>query len=147
MTAVQEANKRIARRWSEELWSQGRLAVAGEIVAPDYVRHDPGDPAPAQGPAGVKRLVQMMRAFSPDLQITIEDIVAEGDTVAIRYTAQGTDTGGFMGRAPTGRATRIAGMQFFRIKDGKIVESWALRDDLTALRQLGILASQEGEHR
>jgi steroid delta-isomerase-like uncharacterized protein len=139
MSQELEANKQIARRWSEELWSQGRLEVADEIVAPDYVRHDPGDPIPAPGPAGVKRLVQTIRGYTPDLQITINDLIAEGDRVVTRYTTRGTDTGGFMGRPPTGRVTQITGMQFFRLRDGKIVESWALRDDVTALRQLGIL--------
>ena len=56
-----EQNKAVAVRWSEELWSNGQLAVADEIVAPDYVRHDPGDPFPAQGPEDVKRIVKMLR--------------------------------------------------------------------------------------
>ena len=74
-----EENKAIVRRWSEELWSQGKLDVADEIVAPDYVRHDPGDPFPARGPEDVKRLVSMLRGMLPDLTITIEDMIGEGD--------------------------------------------------------------------
>jgi steroid delta-isomerase-like uncharacterized protein len=134
-----EQNKQIVRRWSEELWSMGQLYVADEIVAPGYVRHDPGDPAPARGAAGVKRLVTMMRAALPDLRITIEDVIAEGDKVVTRYRMHGTDRGGLFGRAPTGRPTHNTGMQIFRFSDGKIVESWSLRDDLGALRQLGVL--------
>src|SRR3712207_9344181 len=71
-----EENKAIARRWSEELWSQGDLAVADEIVAPDYVRHDPGDPFPARGPEDVKRIVGMLREMLPDLRIVVEDVIA-----------------------------------------------------------------------
>jgi steroid delta-isomerase-like uncharacterized protein len=133
------ANKAIVRRWSEELWSEGNLAVADEIVAPDYVRHDPGDPFPARGPEDVKRLVSMLRAMLPDLRIEVEDVIAEGDRVVSRYTGVAADTEGFMGRPPTGKTIRTAAIQIFRLADGKIVESWAVRDDLGALRQLGHL--------
>lgn len=134
-----EENKVIARRWSEELWSKGDLAVADEIVAPNYVRHDPGDPFAAEGPEDVKRLVTGLRALMPDLHITIEDVIAERDKVVSRYTATGTVTGEFMGRAFTGKQTRATAIQIFRIVDGKIVESWANRDDLGVLQQLGLV--------
>ncbi len=134
-----EEHKAIARRWSEELWSKGAFAVADEIIAPTYVRHDPGDPFAAEGPEGVKLLVMGLRAQMPDLHITIEDMIAEGDQVVSRYTATGTVTGGFMGRAPTGKQTRATAIQIFRIVDGKIVESWANRDDLGLLQQLGVV--------
>jgi steroid delta-isomerase-like uncharacterized protein len=132
-------NEAIARRWSEELWGQGKLEVADEIVAPNYVRHDPGDPFPAIGPADVKRLVSLLRAMLPDLAIEIEDAFAADDKVVIRYTGVGTDTVGFLGRPPTGKVVRAAAMQIFRFADGQIVESWAVRDDLGTLRQLGHL--------
>jgi steroid delta-isomerase-like uncharacterized protein len=134
-----EENKAIARRWSEELWSTGNLAVADKLVAPNYVRHDPGDLFSVEGPEGVKRLVERIRARQPDLHILIEDMIAEGDRVVTRYTVTGTDTGGFMGRAPTGKQTKATGIQIFRIVDGKIVESWANRDDLGVLQQLGLV--------
>ena len=75
----------------------------------------------------------------PDLQIIVEDLVAEGDKIVSRYTTTATDTQGMMGRPPTGKTFRTTGMQIFRIVDRKIVESWAVRDDLTPLRQLGII--------
>jgi steroid delta-isomerase-like uncharacterized protein len=132
-----ELNTAIARRWSEELWSQGKLAVADEIVAPTYVRHDPGDPFPAIGPADVKRLVSLLRAMLPDLTIEVEQVIAAGDWVVTRYSGVATDTVGFLGRPPTGKTVRAAAMQIFHIVDGQIAESWALRDDLGVLRQLG----------
>jgi steroid delta-isomerase-like uncharacterized protein len=138
-------NKAIVRRWSEELWSQGNLAVADEIVASDYLRHDPGDPFPARGPEDVKRLVGMLRGMLPDLTIEIEDIVGEEDKVVIRYTAVGTDRNGFMGHPPTGKVTRAAAIQIFRLANGKIVESWAVRDDLGVLRQLGHLPAPRAD--
>ena len=134
-----EHNKAIARRWSEELWGQGNLAVADEIIAPDYVRHDAGDPFPARGPEDVKRIVTMLRAMLPDLRIEVEDMIAEGDTVVTRYTGIATDTRGYMGRSPTGKVIRTGAIQIFRFADGKVVESWAMRDDLGTLRQLGHL--------
>jgi len=132
-----ERNKEVARRWSEELWGRGNLAAADEIISSDYVRHDPGDPFPAHGPEDVKRIVTMLRAMLPDLRIEVEAMVAEGDLVVSRYTATGTDTVGFMGMAPTGKTIRTPAIQMFRFANGKIVESWAARDDLGTLRQLG----------
>ena len=136
---VLERNKATARRWSEELWSRGNLAVADEIIAADYVRHDPGDPFPARGPADVKRIVTMLRTMLPDFHITVEALIADGDMVVSRYTATATDTVGYMGMPPTGKSIRTQGIQMFRFADGKIVESWAARDDLGTLRQLGHL--------
>jgi len=135
--SVEELNKPIVRRWSEELWGRGVVDVADQIVSPDYVRHDPGDPFPARGPEGVKRIVTMLRGMLPDLHIEVEALVAEGDMVVCRYVATATDTVGYMGMPPTGRHIRTTAMQMFRIVDGKIIESWAVRDDLGVLRQLG----------
>ena len=138
-----ERNKATARRWSEELWSRGNLAVADEIIAADYVRHDPGDPFPAHGPDDVKRIVTMLRAMLPDFTIKVEAIVAEGDMVVSRYTTTATDTVGYMGHPPTGKTIRTPAIQMFRFANGKIVESWAARDDLGTLKQLGLLSTPE----
>jgi len=134
-----EQNKATARRWSEDLWGRGNLAVADEIIAPDYVRHDPGDPFPARGPEDVKRIVTMLRTTLPDFKIEVEAIIAEGDMVVSRYTATATDTKGYMGMPSTGKTIRTSAIQIFRFANGKIVESWAARDDLGTLRQLGHL--------
>jgi steroid delta-isomerase-like uncharacterized protein len=132
-----EQNKAVAIRWSQELWGQGNLAVADEIIAPDYVRHDPGDPFPAHGPEDVKRIVTMLRSMFPDFRITVDAVIADGDIVVSRYTSTATDTVGYMGMPPTGKSIRTPAMQMFRFANGKIVESWAVRDDLGTLRQLG----------
>jgi steroid delta-isomerase-like uncharacterized protein len=137
-----EENKAIARRWSEDLWGRGNLAVADEIISSEYVRHDPGDPFPARGPEDVKRIVTMLRSMLPDLRIDVEAIVAEGDMVVSRYTTTATDTRGYMGRPPTGKTIRTSAIQMFKFRDGKIIESWAARDDLGTLRQLGHLPPQ-----
>ena len=135
-----ERNKAATRRWSEELWSGGNLAVATEIVSPDYVRHDAGDPFPARGPQDVQRIVTMLRSMLPDLTIHVDEMIAEGDIVVSRYTSTATDTRGYMGMPATGKSIRASAMQMFRFDStGKIVESWAVRDDLGVLRQLGHL--------
>jgi len=132
-----EQNKAMARRWSEDLWGRGNLAVADDIIAVDYIRNDPGDPFPARGREDVKRIVAMLRTMLPDFRIHVDAIIAEGDIVVSRYTARATDTVGYMGMPPTGKSIRTTAMQMFRFKDGRIVESWAARDDLGTLRQLG----------
>jgi predicted SnoaL-like aldol condensation-catalyzing enzyme len=119
-----EENKAIVSRWSEELFNQGNLEVANEIVATTYRRHDPGDPFVVEGPEDLKRLVSMLRAQVPDLHISVEDVIAEGDKVVTRYT---------------GANGKLSGIQIFRLVEGKIVESWANRDDLGALRLRGVI--------
>lgn len=142
-TMSMDQNRKAALRWSQELWNEGKLATADDIIAPDYVRHDPGDPFPAHGPDDVKRIVTMLRAMFPDFRIHVEALVAEGDFVVSRYTATATDTVGYMGMPPTGKAIRTSAIQMFRFSDGKIVESWAARDDLGTLRQLGHLPAPD----
>jgi steroid delta-isomerase-like uncharacterized protein len=132
-----EQNKAAARRWSEELWSRGNLAVADEIIAPDYQRHDPGDPFPARGPEDVKRIVTMLRSMLADFHIEVEAMIGEGDFVVSRYTTTATDSVGYMGMPATGKQIRTPAIQIFRFENGKIVESWAARDDLGTLKQLG----------
>src|SRR4051812_20543970 len=87
---VIEQNKATARRWSEELWSRGNLAVADEIIAKDYERHDPGDPFAARGPEDVKRIVSMLRSMLPDFHIEVDAMFADGDFIVSRYTATAT---------------------------------------------------------
>jgi len=81
----------------------------------------------------------MLRSMLPDLRISVEAMIAEGDYVVSRYTATATDTVGYLGMQPTGKSIRTPAIQIFRFSNGKIVESWAARDDLGTLRQLGAL--------
>ena len=138
-----EQNKAVALRWSQELWGQGRLAVADEIVAPDYVRHDPGDPFPAQGPEDVKRIVTMLRSMLPDLRISSSHD-RRGRFRRHPLYRDRDRTVGYMGMPPTGKVVRTQAIQIFRFSNGRIVESWAARDDLEKLRQLGQLPAPDG---
>ncbi len=98
-----EENKAIARRADEELFDRGNLEVADELFAPNFVYHDPASGEDWHGLESVKQYAAMLRAALPDLHVTIEDMVAEDDKAAFRYTLRGTHQGKFMGIAPTGR--------------------------------------------
>ena len=133
------------RRTYEELFNQGNLAVAEEVIAPDFVNHEaPADHTP--GPESMRVVAGMLRTAFPDLHFTIEDLVAEGDLVAGRVTMRGTHEGPLMGMPPTGRQVEQAHMHFVRFQNGKAVEHWGVRDDVGMLRQLGLMPEppQEG---
>jgi predicted ester cyclase len=130
-----EDNKALFRRWCEVI-SQNRLDRVEEIIAPDEVDHalPPGIPS---GLEGVKQLFTLLHTAFPDLQIEIEDLIAEGDEVVGRVTARGTHEGEFMGIAPTGKPVSFNAIDVVRIARGKIVERWSQADNLALLQQLG----------
>lgn len=142
MTA--EQNKRAFRRTYEEVFNRGNLAVADEVVAPDFVDREE-HPGNVPGPEAVRTVATMLRTAFPDLNFTIEELVAEGDLVAGRVTMRGTHNGPLMGVPPTGRRVEQAHMHFVRFRDGMAVEHWGVRDDVGLLRQLGLMPEpQEG---
>ena len=130
--------KTLIRRFYEEVWNQGNLTVIEELFADDYIAPMAGSPP---GPEGEKRHVAMIRAAFPDLQITVDELVAEEETVAARWTMTATDLGGFLGRAPTGQRATFWGVDFFRLVDDRIVGSWIGVDMLGLMIQLGIVPS------
>jgi predicted SnoaL-like aldol condensation-catalyzing enzyme len=134
-----ERNKAIVRRVVEQLFNAGNLVVADDLFAPTWIDHNPGVPALPPGPAGAKILVTGLRTAFPDLRLTVEDMIAEGDRVADRFTVRGTHLGSLNGIPPTGRKVAFTGSAFHRVVDGKLVESWANLDDLGLLRQLGVV--------
>jgi len=132
-----EENKAIARRWNEEVWGKGDLAAAGELLATDFVFNYP-PPEVAPDLEGYKQSMAMWRAPFADIRSTIEDMVAEGDKVAVRWTWGGTHTGEFWGIPPTGRQVTITGISILRIEGGKIVEEWGEMDNMGTMAQLGV---------
>ena len=142
-----EANKAIARRFLEEVFGQGKLAVADEILAPDHVDHGPGAlPGTPPGPEGSKMLVTGYRNAFPDIHFTIDEQIAEGDKVVTRWTGHGTHKGELAGIPATGKSATVTGMGVDRIVNGKIVESWGIFDQFGMMQQLGVIpvASQAG---
>jgi steroid delta-isomerase-like uncharacterized protein len=134
---MSDQNKAIARR-ALELFSSGDLDELDELVSEDAVDHDPQNPnAGIHGPEGAKRTAGIYRAAFSDLQITVEDQVAEGDRVATRWTAVGTQDGELPGLPASGRSSTVTGITIDRIEGGKIVESWGNWDTLGMMQQLG----------
>ncbi len=131
-----EDNKALVRRWFEELFNEAKLDVADEIVTPDHVSHDTSTPEHPPGPEGERQLVNLVRGAFPDGRISIEDLVAEGDRVAVRWTFRGTHRGDFMGVAPTGNQVEMGAMDLLRIAGGKIAETWSNVDMMAMMRQL-----------
>ena len=138
-----EENKALVRRWFEELFNEAKLDLADEIVTPEHVSHDPSTPEHLPGPEGERQLVTLVRGAFPDGRITIEDLVAEGDRVAVRWTFRGTHRGEFVGVAPTGNRVEMGAMDLFRVAGGKIAETWASVDMMTMMRQLGAIPTPE----
>jgi steroid delta-isomerase-like uncharacterized protein len=133
-------NAAASKRIIEEGFNKGNLDVGDELIAPDAVSHDPAEPPELRslrGPAAFKSIVQMYRAAFPDLRITIEDTISEGDRVAMRWRSDGTHRGDLAGLAPTGVKATATGMSIDRFENGKVVETWSEWDNLGLARQLG----------
>ncbi len=129
-----ERNKAIMRRMIDGLWNQGDLSVADELFHPESV--SPTAPTIPPGPEGVKMIVRMFRGAFPDYWIRIENIVADGDRVAARFTQGGTHKGDLMGIAPTGKTVEWTEMGILRIANGQVVESWYDVDMLGLMGQI-----------
>ena len=130
-----EQNKAIVRRAFEEPW-KGDLDVVDELVASDYIGHDPADPEPLRGPEGVKEFISTYRAAFPDARITVEQQLAEGDLVATRWSGRGTHEGELMGIEPTDKQVTVTGLTISRLEGGKIVEEFLNWDTFGMMQQL-----------
>jgi len=133
-----EDNKAIVRRFYEEL-SKGDMAAADALIATSVVDHDENLETAVRGPKSFKQMATSLRSSFPDICFTIEDEVAEGDKVDVRWTMRGTQEGEFMGVPGSGKQVTGAGMHFLRLAGGKIVEIWVNRDELGMMRQLGVV--------
>jgi steroid delta-isomerase-like uncharacterized protein len=133
-----EQNKAIVRRLLEEPW-KGNLDVVDELVASDYVGHDPASPEPARGPEGVKEFIATYRAAFPNARITVKQQLAEGDLVATRWSGRGTHEGELLGIQPTGKQVTVSGLTISRLFGDKIVEEFQNWDTLGMMRQLGAI--------
>ena len=130
-------NKAILLR-AEELWNTGNMAIADEIFATDFVNHDPNAPEVIDLEDYKKFIVTTRTGFS-DFHVTLEDMIAEGDKVANRWTARGTHQGDLFGIPPTNKQATWTGISIYRFADGKIVEAWWSKDMLGLLQQLGVI--------
>ena len=131
--------KGIARRLLEEAFNSGNLDVVDELLAPEFVNHDAALPEPTVGVAAAKASIAGYRAAFPDLRLTVELQVAEGEFVTTRWTGRGTHQGDLMGMAATGKQATVTGITIDQIADGRIVESWTNWDTLGLMQQLGVV--------
>jgi steroid delta-isomerase-like uncharacterized protein len=137
---MSDANKNVVRRLFEEVWNKGNLPVADELFAQNYSHHDSSTPEFGRGPESEKKRATLYRTAFPDVRLTVEDIIAEGETVTTRWSCKGTHKGDLSGIAPTGKQFTISGISVTRFTSGKISESWVNWDALGLMQQLGVVA-------
>jgi len=137
-----EHNKTLYERVNEEGLNQHNPALVDEMCAPDFVFHTGS--RTIQGLPAYKHFLAPFFSAFPDAQFTTEDLIAEGDTIAVRRTFRGTHKGSLMGIPPTGRQVAISNMAMLRIANGKFIEAWNNADDLGLLRQLGVIPALFG---
>jgi steroid delta-isomerase-like uncharacterized protein len=132
-----EQDKMLARHLFEEVWNSKNLAVMDELVAPNFVFHN--SVQTLYGPEDYKRFAMSYHSAFPQAHFTVDDVIAEGDTVALRWTARGTHSGKLLGIAPTGKQVMVSGITITLISNGKSVESWGEFDALGMLQQIGAI--------
>ena len=134
---MSEENKARARRFYDEVFTQKKLNTIDELCDPAFVDHS-ALPGQAPGAEGLKRSFADMLAGLPDLRVTVHEMIAEGDIVVARFTAEGTHTGTIFGAAPTGKRVTLRGIDMIRIKNGRAMEAWHEGNDVEIFMQLGV---------
>lgn len=130
-----EQNKSLVCRFVDEMLNKRNPDIIDELVAPDFVDHDaPPDQAP--GPIGVQRTLEVVLSSLTDFRVLTDEVIAEGDRVATRHTAEATHIGPLLGFAATGKRLRWTAISIYRVADGKIAERWGLMDHSSLQRQL-----------
>ncbi|MDZ4728351.1 MAG: ester cyclase [Xanthomonadales bacterium] len=134
--ALEAANKELVQRWLEELWNQGDYRVASELLAANFERHSAG--YPASGPDAYVAIIKSCHDGFPDTRITqVDELIADGDLVFVRWRWTGTHQAEFRGVPATGKAIDVLGEDVIRIADGKITDVWPLFDPLRLMLQIG----------
>lgn len=134
---MSEENKALVRR-IQEAFDSGDLGALDELIAADIASHDTPPGAPG-GLEGAKAAHRMVLSWFPDYRVEIDELLAEGDRVVMRFTVSGTHGGEMMGFPPTGKSFRVPGVSEYRIRDGKAVEHWGLHDNFGVFAQLGLI--------
>jgi len=138
--SAQQDKNIVFRQWYEELWNRWNVGAADELLTAEYVLHVSGNPTPINR-EGAKQVVRMFSSAFPDLEHTVDEMIAEGSAVAARWTVRGTHRGEFQGIAPTGKRVTVSGMTVHHMVEGKIRETWLTVDNLDLLQQLGAVPS------
>ena len=128
----------VTRGWYQELWDKWRVDTADQLLTADYRFHLPGVPI-ALDRGATKQVILMFKGSFPDLSHTVNEIVAEGDTVAVRWSVQGTHRGEFQGIPATGNVVNLSGLTVHHLRDGQIAETWLSFDSMELLQKLGAI--------
>jgi steroid delta-isomerase-like uncharacterized protein len=134
-----EQNKALVRRLMEDVFNRGNIGLVDELFAPDFVEHEELPPGIPPGIEAVKMLPTIFRSAFPDFQITVDDVIAEGEKVVVRSTWSGTHKGEFMGIPPSGKSVSFGVYDTIRIAGGKVVEHWGQMDNMGLMQQLGVV--------
>jgi steroid delta-isomerase-like uncharacterized protein len=134
---MSETNRAVVDRWWRELWNEGKLEVADQIVSPNYTNHDPASPWVPPGLNGCKTLVTGYRTVFPDIRFDIKQDVVGANSVVSHWACTGTQKGPLMGIAPTGKRMSVEGISILHVQDGKITHQTTIWDALGLLQQLG----------
>lgn len=133
----------LIRRYYEDVFNQRHPDLVDELAVDDYVEHDPF-PGQGNGRVDLKARVRVILDAMNPLRFTLQDIVADGDRIAVRWTQTATQTGPFMGMPPTGRTVTFAGIDIHRLRDGRMAEHWHVIDMYALLQQLGAIPAPSG---
>jgi steroid delta-isomerase-like uncharacterized protein len=134
-----DGNIQLVHRTIEDVWNGRNPSAVEELVSSDWLGHS--SLGPTSGPAEYRQYFDSLRAAFSDLRFDIEDQIAQGDKVAVRWTARATHDGNFMGLPPTGVEGEVRGISIYRVAGNKLVEGWTQLDELGLMRQLGALRS------
>ncbi len=137
---MSEENKAVLRRFYEEVFNEGNLDAINEIISPNFTSHT-SPPGISPDREGVKQFVIAYRSAFPDIQVHVEDQVAEGDKVVTRFSTHATHQGELMGIPATGKEINITGIGLHRVEGGQIVEAWTQFDRMGMMQQFGVIPS------
>jgi len=131
---MSESPEKLARRWFEEIWNQRRIETIYDLMAPDAVGHLEGEDIVGPEPF-VKHFTDLMKTF-PDLRLSVDEVVAQGEAAAVRWSIGATHRGSGLGLDPTGRTINVRGMTLVHVRNGRIVEAWDSWDRTGLLQAL-----------
>jgi steroid delta-isomerase-like uncharacterized protein len=139
---AEDNNEAVIRRWIEA-YNERDLEAEADVLAPGFVAHVPAAPGPLEGLEAWRQFSGPFAEAFPDLRLTVEDVVSEGEKVAARVAFRGTHRGGFQGIPPTGKEVAFSSMEFNRVVGGKVEEHWVELDLLGLMQQLGAIPEPE----
>ena len=138
-SSLAEANRQIVQQYYNEVWNKGNLYMLDSLLAPAYINHTPSTPNPPAGPDGLKPIVQAIRRAFPDLHYEIQEIIATDSFAVARVIMTGTQQDSLFGLPPTGKRVNVLQINEEKIINGKIVEHWRVTDELSLMKQLGVV--------